>query len=69
MRSVEQIDEYVAAVDVDEIPQDELDHLALIYADNFGVGNPDPQKSSMSGTGWVDHTGAPFERKLMVPGE
>jgi aryl-alcohol dehydrogenase-like predicted oxidoreductase len=69
MTSVEQIDEYVAAVDVDEIPQDELDRLALIYADNFGVGNPEPQKSSTSGTGWVDHTGAPFERKLMVPGE
>jgi aryl-alcohol dehydrogenase-like predicted oxidoreductase len=69
MTSVEQIEEYVAAVEIDDIPQDELDRLAPIYADNFGVGDPDPQKSSTSGTGWVDHAGRPFERQLTVPGE
>jgi aryl-alcohol dehydrogenase-like predicted oxidoreductase len=69
MTSVEQIDEYAAACDIDDIPMDELERLAPIYADNFGVGDPDPQKSSTSGTGWVDHNGAPFDRKLMVPGE
>lgn len=68
MTSVEQIDEYVAAVDIDDIPQDELDRLAPIYADNFGVGSPEPQKSSTSGTGWVDHLGNPVDRKMVVPG-
>ena len=69
MTSVEQIEEYVAVSDIDDIPQSELDQLAPIYADNFGVGDPDPQKSSTSGTGWVDHHGNPFDRKLMVPGD
>jgi aryl-alcohol dehydrogenase-like predicted oxidoreductase len=69
MTSIEQIEEYVAVSDIDEIPQSELDQLAPIYADNFGVGDPDPQKSSTSGTGWVDHHGNPFDRKLMVPGD
>ena len=69
MTSIEQIDEYTATCDIDEIPQAELDRLAPLYADNFGVGAPDPQKSSTSGTGWVDHNGNPVDRKLMVPGE
>lgn len=69
MTSIEQIDEYADACDVDDIPQDELDKLALLYADNFGVGNPDPQKSSTSGTGWIDHNGKPCDREIMVPGE
>jgi aryl-alcohol dehydrogenase-like predicted oxidoreductase len=69
MTSIEEIDEYVAAVDIDDIPQAELDQLAPIYADNFGVGDPDPQKSSTSGTGWIDHNGNPFDRKMMTPGD
>jgi len=69
MTSVEEIDEYAAACDIDDIPQDEIDQLAPLYADNFGVGDPDPQKSSTSGTGWIDHNGQPVDRKLMVPGE
>tara|TARA_Y100000294_G_C8262806_1_gene219493 strand:- start:71 stop:499 length:429 start_codon:yes stop_codon:yes gene_type:complete len=67
MTTVEQVEEYVAAVDIDEIPQDELDRLAPIYADNFGLGPREPQKSSTSGTGWVDHNGQPVERKMVVP--
>ena len=46
----------------------ELDRLASIYADNFGVGPPDAQKSSTSDTGWVDHKGNPVDRKMVVPG-
>ncbi|MBN4059317.1 aldo/keto reductase [Dehalococcoides mccartyi] len=68
MTSIEQIEEYVAVSDIDDIPQDELDRLAPLYADNFGVGEPDPQKSSTSGTGWVDHNGNPVDRKMVVPG-
>ena len=67
--SVEQIDEYAGACDIDDIPQSELDQLASLYADNFGVGDPDPQKSSISGTGWVDHNKQPYERSLMKPGD
>ena len=40
MTSIEQIDEYAAACDIDDIPLDELERLAPIYADNFGVGDP-----------------------------
>jgi aryl-alcohol dehydrogenase-like predicted oxidoreductase len=67
--SVEQIDEYAGACDIDDIPQSELDQLASLYADNFGVGDPDPQKSSISSTGWVDHNKQPYERSLMKPGD
>ena len=69
MTSVEQIDEYAAACDIDDIPQSETDQLAALYTDNFGVGEPDPQKSSVSGTGWVDHNNQPFDRSLMKPGD
>ncbi|MDA1280534.1 MAG: aldo/keto reductase [Chloroflexi bacterium] len=68
MTSVEQIDEYVAAVDIDDIPQDELDRLGPIYENNFGVGPREPQKSSTSATGWVDHNGQPIMREMVVPG-
>jgi aryl-alcohol dehydrogenase-like predicted oxidoreductase len=68
MTSVEQIEEYVAVSDIDDIPLDDLERLAPLYADNFGVGESDPQKSSTSGTGWVDHNGDPVERKMVVPG-
>ena len=69
MTSVEQIDEYASACDIDDIPQSEIDQLASLYTDNFGVGEPDPQKSSVSDTGWVDHNNKPFERSLMKPGD
>ena len=68
MTTVEQIEEYAAISEIDDIPQDELDRLASIYADNFGVGPPDPQKSSTSDTGWVDHNGDPVDREMVVPG-
>jgi aryl-alcohol dehydrogenase-like predicted oxidoreductase len=68
MTSVEQIEEYAAVSDVDDISQDDLDRLVSLYADNFGVGDPDPQKSSTSGTGWVDRNGEPVDRKVVVPG-
>ena len=68
MTSVEQIEEYAAVSDVDDISQDELDRLVSLCADNFGVGDPDPQKSSTSSTGWVDHNGEPVDRKVVVPG-
>ena len=51
-----------------ELTQDELDRLVSLCADNFGVGDPDPQKSSTSGTGWVDRNGEPVDRKVVVPG-
>ena len=66
--TVEQLEEYAAVSEVDDIPQGELDRLAEINADNFGVGDPDPQKSSTSETGWIDHHGNPVERKMVVPG-
>ncbi|MDP7485444.1 MAG: aldo/keto reductase [Dehalococcoidia bacterium] len=69
MTFVEEIDEYAATCVIDDIPQDELDLLAPLYADNFGVGNPDPQKSSTSGPGWIAHNGNPIDRELMVPGK
>ena len=68
MTTIGQIEEYAAVSEIDDIPQDELDRLALIYADNFGEGLPDPQKSSTSGTGWVDHNGDPVDRKMVAPG-
>ena len=68
MTTVEQIEEYAAVSEIDDIAQDELDRLALIHADNFGVGPPDAQKSSTSATGWVDYNGQPVERKKAVPG-
>jgi len=68
MTTVEQIEEYSAVSDIDPIPQDELDRLAPLYEDNFGTGDRDPQKSSTSGTGWVDHLGKPVERQFVIPG-
>ena len=68
MTSVEQIEEYAAVSDVDDISQDELDRLVPLYADNFGVGDPDPQKSSTSSTGWVDRYGEPIDRNVVVQG-
>lgn len=56
-----QLDEYVVAPDIDELPTDELDRAKVLYADNFGAGEKDPMKSSQSPTGWVDATNSPIE--------
>ena len=53
MTKMEQLEEYAAAPDIDELPQDELDRLAALYLDNFGVGEKDPMKSSQTESGWV----------------
>ncbi len=60
--NVEQLDEYVGAVDIDELPVDELELVSSLYADNFGTGEKDPMKSSQSPTGWVDTSNSPVER-------
>ena len=58
-----QLDEYVAACDIDELPVAELARLDELYADNFGVGEKDPMKSSQSPTGWVTADNVPVERE------
>ena len=67
MTSCEQIDEYTAACDIGNIAQDEINRLAVLYKNNFGLGDPEPQKSSTSGTGWIDHKGYPVQRELIAP--
>ncbi len=64
--TVEQLDEYVAAVDIDELPVDELERVSELYEDNFGTGDKDPMKSSQSATGWVDTSNNPVERAAMA---
>lgn len=59
--NMEQLDEYVAAPDIEELPVDELDQVKALYADNFSVGEKDPMKSSQSPTGWVDASNSPVE--------
>jgi aryl-alcohol dehydrogenase-like predicted oxidoreductase len=58
-----QLDEYIAASDIAELPVDELKKLAKLYAENFGTGDKDPMKSSQSPTGWVDVDNRPVERE------
>ena len=62
--SFEQLDEYSAAPDIDNLPTDELQRLIPLYADNFGVGDKDPMKSSQSPTGWVTVDNSPTEPKV-----
>ncbi len=62
----EQLDEYVAAPDIDPLPADELMKLSSLYGDNFGTGDKDPMKSSQSPTGWVDTSNVPTEPKIAV---
>ncbi len=62
--SIEQLDEYVAAPDIDEIPSEELSRLAELYRDNFGTGEREPMKSSQSPTGWVDVSNSPVEQAV-----
>ena len=61
MTNSDQLREYTAAPDIDELPADELSLLSELYADNFGTGDKDPMKSSNSPTGWVDTSNAPVE--------
>ena len=63
-----QLEEYVAAPDIDELPADELQRLFVLYADNFGTGDKDPMKSSQSPTGWVNTVNSPVERMSATPG-
>jgi aryl-alcohol dehydrogenase-like predicted oxidoreductase len=51
--TMQQLDEYAAAPDITDLPQDELRKLADLYVDNFGVGEKDPMKSSQTESGWV----------------
>jgi aryl-alcohol dehydrogenase-like predicted oxidoreductase len=60
----QKLDEYVAAPDTDELPVAELENLSVLYADNFGVGDKDPMKSSQSPTGWVNTENSPVERHV-----
>ncbi len=59
--NVAQLDEYVVAPDIDELPVEELDRVKALYADDFGTGGHDPMKSSQSPTGWVDVANSPVE--------
>lgn len=68
MTNMEQLDEYVAAVDIDELPADELKRAEELYADNFGAGEKDPMKSSQSPTGWVDAANSPVEPAALARG-
>ena len=51
--TMEQLEEYAAAPDIADLPQDEIRRLDRIYASNFGVGEKDPMKSSQTESGWV----------------
>lgn len=46
MTNAAQLEEYAAAPELPGIPQGELDRLAELYADNFGMGAPQPLRSS-----------------------
>ncbi|NQW16253.1 MAG: aldo/keto reductase [Chloroflexi bacterium] len=48
-----QLEEFCGAVDMPELPVDELDRLSGLYADNFGVGEKDQIKSSIAEGGFV----------------
>ncbi len=63
----DQLREYAAAPEIDDIPQGELDRLAELYADNFGAGDKDPMKSSQSLTGWVTADNEPVEPQAVAP--
>lgn len=62
--NMEQLEEYAAAPDIEELPATELNQLKVLYADNFGTGDKDPMKSSQSPTGWVDTLNNPVEPKV-----
>ena len=44
----QELEEYAAAPEIDPLPADELERLAELYADNFGLGEKDPLKSSVA---------------------
>ncbi|MEX0762120.1 MAG: aldo/keto reductase [Dehalococcoidia bacterium] len=48
MTTMDELDEYAAAPDINDLPQDELARLSELYAGNFGLGPKDPLKSSVA---------------------
>ena len=44
----EQLEEFCAVSEMPELPVDELARLDDLYADNFGLGEKDPLKSSVA---------------------
>ncbi|MFW6195014.1 MAG: aldo/keto reductase [Chloroflexota bacterium] len=52
MTSEQQLREFAAAAERDEITEDEMCRLEELYDDNFGQGEKDPVKSSISATGF-----------------
>lgn len=43
----ERLDEFAAAVDLDDLPQDELQRARELFQENFGMGEREPLKSSV----------------------
>lgn len=43
----ERLEEFAAAVDLEELPEHELRKVAELYADNFGMGEKEPLRSSV----------------------
>jgi hypothetical protein len=54
MTSIEQLEEFLAASDLADVPDDENTRLADLYDDNFGQGPHDPIKSSLTESGYRD---------------
>ena len=48
-----QLEEFCGAVDMPDLPVDDLERLTTLYADNFGVGEKDHIKSSVAEGGFV----------------
>ena len=48
-----QLEEFCGAVDMPDLPVDDLERLTTLYADNFGVGEKDRIKSSVAEGGFV----------------
>jgi aryl-alcohol dehydrogenase-like predicted oxidoreductase len=47
MTTMAQLEEYARAPDIAELPKNELDQLSALYAQNFGLADREPLKSSV----------------------
>ncbi len=54
MTTIEQLDEFIDSADLADVPDEEVSRLAVLYDDNFGQGEHDPIKSSLTESGYRD---------------
>ena len=54
MTTIEQLDEFIDSAHLADIPDEEVSRLAVLYDDNFGQGEHDLIKSSLTESGYRD---------------